>query len=170
MISLQSTFIQPLHPRIPRLQLFTAALAPGICWNFLPSPPYLENQQQPQGNISLHWRIRKSCRFFTKASHGSILKLWPVYTYYPAPKAWFTCCCHSRIFLFVQAAEVSEAQSQAGPLCCTHLSLRSFTALTSVENSISMTVFFFRSSQIMTATVQRLHWTIKAYQGSTAPL
>ena len=33
---------------------------------------------------------------------------------------------------------------------CLYLSRRSFTALTSVENSISMTVFFFRSSQIIT--------------------
>ncbi len=33
-----------------------------------------------------------------------------------------------------------------------YLSRRSFTALTSVENSISITVFFFRSSQIITNT------------------
>lgn len=36
------------------------------------------------------------------------------------------------------------------------LSRRSFTALTSVENSISMTVFFFRSSQIITAEGRRV--------------
>lgn len=37
-----------------------------------------------------------------------------------------------------------------------YLSRRSFTALTSVENSISMTVFFFKSSQIITRVAHQL--------------
>lgn len=40
--------------------------------------------------------------------------------------------------------------SELSTFFCFYLSRRSFTALTSVENSISMTVFFFRSSQIIT--------------------
>lgn len=63
-------------------------------------------------------------------------------------------------FSFYKQLEKSRSTKPSwvfGPLCCPYLSLRSFTALTSVENSISMTVFFFRSSQIMTRTVQRLH-------------
>lgn len=38
-----------------------------------------------------------------------------------------------------------------------YLSRLSFTAFTSVENSISMTVFFFRSSQIITAPAKKGH-------------
>lgn len=65
-------------------------------------------------------------------------------------------------FSFYEQLEMNKnsIQSQAARLehgSCTYLSLRSLTALTSVENSISMTVFFFRSSQIITRTVQRLH-------------
>lgn len=65
-------------------------------------------------------------------------------------------------FSFYKQLEMNKnsVQSQAVHLehvFCTYLSLRSLTALTSVENSISMTVFFFRSSQIITRTVQRLH-------------
>lgn len=39
----------------------------------------------------------------------------------------------------------------------TDLSRRNLTAFTSVENSISMTVFFFRSSQIITEIPDRIH-------------
>lgn len=39
----------------------------------------------------------------------------------------------------------------------TYLSRRNLTALTSVENSISITVFFFRSSQIITEISERMY-------------
>lgn len=56
---------------------------------------------------------------------------------------------------------------QGGP---SYLSRRSFTALTSVENSISMTVFFFRSSQIITEATGQRFTSKRAEQQTSAPL
>lgn len=54
----------------------------------------------------------------------------------------------------LQTGEKTEGALHTTECDQTHLSLRSLTALTSVENSISITVFFFRSSQIITAEME----------------
>lgn len=63
------------------------------------------------------------------------------------PTKWQTKQPLKRCYSFTKLALNPFQLWEAGAF---HLSRRSFTALTSVENSISMTVFFFRSSQIIT--------------------
>lgn len=83
-------------------------------------------------------------------------------------------CCEDRIWWCLPVRTTTNKHNQqsqvwripdewsvfaVGPISTfwNYLSRLSFTAFTSVENSISMTVFFFRSSQIITAPAKRGH-------------